>query len=91
MAVSVSLRSHFGGCNHCDADSDGTLIKCAGCNMWWCSDVCHRNDDDNNGDSFNYGMGSDGKTKAKCAGCFGECSEARIDAVPWQHIYSPFL
>ena len=46
--------------------------------MRWCSDVCHRNDNDNDVDSFKYSMGRDGKPKAWCAGCFGECSEARI-------------
>ena len=76
--VRVPAASHFGGFNHCNADSDGTLIKSAGCNMWWCSNVYRRHDDDKDVESFKYGMGSDGNPKAWCVGCFCECSEARI-------------
>ena len=46
--------------------------------MQWCSYSCHRNDDDNKGESFNYSMGSYVKHKAWCAGFFGEFLEAFI-------------
>ena len=49
-----------GSCNHCGADLDITLVECAGCNMRWCSDFCHRSDDDNNDESFKYGMEGSG-------------------------------
>ena len=61
--VEVLAVFQFGGCNHCNSDSDGTLIKCAGYNMWCCSDVFHRNNNDNNGDSFKYGMEGCGHTQ----------------------------
>ena len=47
--------------------------------MQWCSDVFHRNNNDNDCESFKYGMGSDGKPKAWCTVCFSEFSETRID------------
>ena len=59
----VSAESHFGGCNHCGAYLDSTLIKCAGCNMRWCSDVYHRNNDNNDNESFRYGMEGYGHTQ----------------------------
>ena len=43
--VEVPAVSHFGAYNHCDAESEDTLIYCAGCNMPWCSDVCQCNND----------------------------------------------
>ena len=54
--VEVPTVSHFGGYNHRNADSDSTLIECAGCNMWWWSNVYHHNDNDNDGKSFRYVM-----------------------------------
>ena len=61
--VKVLAVSHFGGFNHCEIDSDSTLIKCAGHDMLWFSNVCHHNDDDNNGESFKYGMEGTGHTQ----------------------------
>ena len=43
--VEVPAASHFGACNPYDSDSDGTLIKCVGCNMRWYSYVSHHNGD----------------------------------------------
>ena len=73
--VEVPDASHFGSCNHCDADSDGTLIECAGCNTRWCSNVCHINNNKNYCETFKYSMGSNGKPRVWCARCFGEYSE----------------
>ena len=61
--IKVSAASHFGGCNHCDADLYITIIECVGCNVRWFSDVCHRNNNDNDGDSFKYGIEWSGHTQ----------------------------
>ena len=46
--------------------------------MRWFSNVYHHNNDDNDGESIQYSMGSNGKPKACCAGFFGKLSEAHI-------------
>ena len=60
--VEVPAASHFCCFNQYNADSDCTLIKCAGYNMRWCSDVFHHNGDDNEGKLFKYGMEGSGYT-----------------------------
>ena len=61
--IEVPAASHFGGCNHCDADLCITIIECVGCNVRWFSDVCHRNNNNNNGDSFKYSIEWSGHTQ----------------------------